>query len=86
MSSERADQIAAAEKIVSLNPEWRLEPVRGSQLYSYALVHSASGKRARLYGTLWEGPGDAADQNGDIPLYRTPASALKALGFDVVND
>lgn len=75
------EQIAAAETLVRLNPGWRLSRLVDS-LYSHALVHDASGTRAFLYGAFWQGP-DRPDETGDVPLFRKPASALKALGFTV---
>jgi hypothetical protein len=75
------EQVAAAERIVECNPEWRLAPLVDS-LYSYALVHCGTNARALLCGKLWQGPA-TPDETGDIPLYRNPVNALKALGFDV---
>lgn len=78
------EQIKAAEEIVRLNPEWYLVRNEAGSLFSHSLVHVPSGTLAHLYGDLWQGP-DVPDESGDIPLYRKPASALKALGFNVVS-
>lgn len=75
------EQVEAAEQVVAHNPGWRLARLVDS-LYSHALVHDGTGLRAFLYGKFWQGP-DRPDETGDIPLFRNPTNALRALGFDV---
>lgn len=76
-----SEQVAAAERLVSVNPEWRLA-LASDPPFNYALTHLGTGARALLYGKYWQGP-TRPDETGDIPLFRSPENALRALGFNV---
>lgn len=82
------EQVAAAERIAALNPEWT---PRASRTYDFVLRHNGGYEVALdpVHGEweVWDANwGVLREEGRRIMYYASPAEAIRATGLSVVED